>query len=329
MRKKHFLLPMFNSIKQNWLPVLLFVFISIVIGENVISSTNNKTNHSSKESWEAPDINSLPYDKEGQLIRYGKELISNTAYYFGPKGKIAAITNGMNCQNCHIEAGTKPFGNCFSAVASIFPTYRPRSGIIESIQFRVNDCMMRSMNGNPIDSSSPEMKAMVAYLKWLGKDVPHGIKPIGAGTKELKFLDRAADPSNGKIVYNSKCQRCHGANGEGLMEWDSSAYVYPPLWGEYSYNTGAGMYRLTRLAGYVKYNMPYGADYENPQLTNEEAWDVAAFINSQPRPDKKFEQDWPDINKKAIDHPFAPYADSFSEQQHKYGPFAPIVSAKK
>jgi thiosulfate dehydrogenase len=27
-------------------------------------------------------------------------------------------------------------------------------------------------------------------------------------------------------------------------------------------------------------------------LSNEEAWDVAAFINSQPRPIKRFTQDW-------------------------------------
>lgn len=71
--------------------------------------------------------------------------------------------------------------------------------------------------------------------------------------------------------------------------------------------------------------MPYGeVDYTKPELTNEEAWDVAAFVNSQPRPTKTFSEDWPDISKKPFDHPFGPFADSFSEQQHKYGPFKPI-----
>ncbi|MGE5107495.1 MAG: c-type cytochrome [Sphingobacteriales bacterium] len=294
-----------------------------------MSPSNYLMGQPATENWQAPDINSLLNNKEGQLIRYGKDLISNTADYFGPKGKIAAITNGMNCQNCHIEAGTRPFGNCFSAVASVYPTFRARSGIVESIEFRINDCMQRSLNGQPIDSLSNEMKAMVAYLKWLGKNVPHGVKPEGAGTKELKYLDRAAEPSKGKIVYESTCQRCHGNNGEGLLEWDSSSYVYPPLWGEHSYNTGAGLYRISRLAGYIKCNMPFGVTYKEPQLTDEEAWDVAAFISSQPRPEKTFLFDWPDITKKSFDHPFAPYADNFTEQQHKYGPFAPIIAAKK
>lgn len=320
---------MLSQIKHNWFPCVLFLFIGIVVGKSILSSSANLNSQPAVESWKAPDINLLPNNIEGQLIRYGKDLISNTADYFGPKGKIAAISNGMNCQNCHIEAGTRPFGNCFSAVASVYPTFRARSGIIESIEFRINDCMQRSLNGKSIDSLSNEMKAMVAYLKWLGKNVPHGVKPAGAGTKDLAYLNRAANPANGKIVYESNCQRCHGNNGEGLMDWDSSAYVYPPLWGKYSYNIGAGMYRITRLAGYIKYNMPFGVTYKEPQLTDEDAWDVAAFISSQPRPEKTFLLDWPDITKKAIDHPFAPYADSFTEQQHKYGPFAPIVMAKK
>ena len=75
--------------------------------------------------------------------------------------------------------------------------------------------------------------------------------------------------------------------------------------------------------------MPYGVTFENPFLTDEEAWDVAAYVNSMPRPDKDLSQDWPDISKKPIDHPFGPYADSFSEEQHKYGPFDPIKAASQ
>jgi thiosulfate dehydrogenase len=67
--------------------------------------------------------------------------------------------------------------------------------------------------------------------------------------------------------------------------------------------------------------MPYGVTYENPVLTDEEAWDVAAFINSMPRPSKDISNDWPDISKKPIDYPFGPYADKLTDEQHKFGPW--------
>jgi len=289
----------------------------------LVKADSSKIN-TNKTDWKPPDTSSIPHTEDGDLIRYGRELIANTAYYLGPKGRVAHVSNGMNCQNCHIDAGAKPYGNCFSAVASTYPTFRPRSGIVESIEFRVNDCLQRSLNGKTIDSTSKEMKAMVAYLRWIGKDVPKGIKPKGANTEELPFLDRAADTAKGRIVFQTKCVTCHGKNGEGMLKPDSIAYLYPPLWGPNSYNNGAGLCRLTRFAGYVKNNMPFGATRDNPQLSNEEAWDVAAFVNSQPRPKKDFPNDWPDIAMKSIDYPYGPYKDSFSQQQHKYGPFGAI-----
>jgi thiosulfate dehydrogenase len=81
------------------------------------------------------------------------------------------------------------------------------------------------------------------------------------------------------------------------------------------------------FASYVKYNMPYGVTFENPFLSDEEAWDVAAYVNSMARPEKDLSGDWPDISKKPFDHPFGPYADGFSEEEHKYGPFDPIKAA--
>ena len=123
-----------------------------------------------------------------------------------------------------------------------------------------------------------------------------------------------------------KCASCHGGNGEGQFAPDKRSYLNPPLWGKHSYNDGAGMYRITNLAGYVKNNMPFGATYQNPQLKNEEAWNVAAFINSQPRPHKNQHNDWKNLKTKPIDFPFGPYADKFNEHQHKYGPFNPIIA---
>ncbi|MBS1661633.1 MAG: c-type cytochrome [Bacteroidetes bacterium] len=279
--------------------------------------------------WTAPDISGVPATEQGELIRYGQQLVAHTADYYGPRGKIGHLTNGMNCQNCHLKAGTQPWGNNFGAVFSTYPKFRERRGAVEDATQRVTDCFERSLNGIAPDSNSREMKAILAYMKWLGDKVPKGKKPLGSGIETLPFLLQAADTLKGRTVYVSKCQVCHGVSGQGMLSGDSLNYTYPPLWGEHSYNTGAGLYRLSRFAGFVRDNMPFGADYQKVQLTDEEAWDLAAFVNSQPRPQKPFAHDWPNPALKPVDHPFGPYTDSFSEQQHKYGPFAPIQKAKK
>ncbi len=280
--------------------------------------------------WEAPDIYLAQTDDKASLIAYGRDLIARTQDYFGEEGLVRpASINGMNCQNCHLEAGSKPFGNNYFAVESTYPQMRARSGALETIPKRVNDCFQRSLNGEAIDTTSREMKAILAYMHWLGTGVPKGEKPKGTGLVEVPFLDRAADPAQGQIIYTAKCASCHGLNGQGLPIPESPRY-YPPLWGEKSYNEGAGLFRLSRFAGYVKANMPFGATYQNPQLSDEEAWDLAAFVNSQPRPKHPFlNTDWPKIVKKPFDHPFGPFADTFPEAQHKFGPFAPIVAFYK
>lgn len=278
--------------------------------------------------WEPPDTLRIPATSQGELIRYGRSLIAKTSFYLGPHGKLAQTSNGMNCQNCHLEAGTRNFGNNYAAVFSTYPKFRARSGTKETIYKRINDCFERSLNGTALDSSSKEMQAIYAYIKWLGQRVPKSIKPIGCGIAELPFLSRAADPSKGARLYIYNCRRCHGTNGTGLFNTDSSGYKYPPLWGEHSYSTGAGLFRLSRLAGFIKYNMPYNADgSDSSKINTEEAWDLAAFIISQPRPEKKYPNDWPELASKPFDHPFGPYLDSFSELQHKYGPYASIEQA--
>lgn len=281
------------------------------------------------EYWVAPDTLLIKDEKNAALIRYGRELIANTSHYLGPQGKVQKISNGMNCQNCHLAAGTKPFGNNYSAVASTYPKFRERSGSVETIYKRVNDCFERSLNGKALDTLSNEMQAITAYIKWLGKDVPKGEKPKGAGLTELAYMDRAADPEKGKALYALKCKSCHTETGEGKLNPGGLTYQYPPLWGEHSYNDGAGLYRLSRFAGYIKSNMPQNTTHDSPQLSDEEAWDIAAYVNSQPRPKKDLSKDWPKISGKPIDHPFGPYADKFTETQHKYGPFGPIAEAKK
>ena len=266
---------------------------------------------------------------EDSLTAYGRELIENTSYYLGPKGKVAHISNGMNCQNCHLDGGTLPWGNNYSAVVPTYPKFRERSGTVETIEKRVNDCLQRSLNGQAIDSLSKEMRAIVSYMHWIGDDLEKDKKPKGSGILELTYLDRPADPAKGLLVYQTKCVSCHGADGSGKLN-EIGGYTYPPLWGANSYNTGAGLFRLSRFAGYVKANMPFlQATYKNPVLSDEEAWDVAAFVNSRPRPTKDLAGDWPNISKKPVDHPFGPYKDGFSEEQHKFGPFPPIVAFRK
>jgi len=283
----------------------------------------------SPPAWRPPDSSLIPHTAAGDLVRYGRQLVANTSLYLGPGGVVAAISNGMNCQNCHLEAGSRPYGNNYSAVFSTYPKFRERSGTVEDIYKRVNDCMERSLNGGSLDTGSREMQAISAYINWLGQGVPRDTRPEGAGIRDLPFLNRAADPGRGQALYILKCRQCHGKEGEGLRNIDSPLYVYPPLWGPHSYTTAAGLYRISRFAGYIRDNMPLGASHDRPQLTDEEAWDIAAYVNAQDRPERKFPKDWPDISRKPPDHPFGPYADSFTEQQHKFGPFGPIRQARR
>lgn len=313
--------------------ILLIMVLVIAAAIVFIPSDFRQLKHSATEvqaiEWNVPDVIRIPVTPEGDLILYGKDLIAHTSKYLGPKGTIAQISNGMNCQNCHLEAGTRLLGNNFSAVFSTYPKFRARSGSIETIYKRVNDCFERSLNGSPLDSNSREMQAIYAYIKWLGKYVPVNVIPAGAGLANLQLMDRPADSLRGKFIYKQQCLKCHAENGQGLLTARGNTYTYPPLWGAHSYNTGAGLFRISRLAGFVKENMPFDTLKNDPVLTNEEAWDVAAYIVSQPRPKKQYDNDWRDLTAKPFDDPFGPYKDSFSESQHKFGPFKAMKKLAK
>jgi thiosulfate dehydrogenase len=279
--------------------------------------------------WKPADIALIKDSTLKQEVEYGKDLIAHTAKYLGPNGSVKQITNGMNCNNCHLDAGTKPWGNNYGSVYSMYPKMRARSGQVENLYKRVNDCMERSLNGQPLKEDDKEMKAMIAYIEYIGSNVPKGKEANASGIYDLEYLDRAADPAKGKVLYDSKCASCHQVNGEGILAADKKEYTYPPLWGKNSYNSGAGLFRISRFAGYIKYNMPLGATYDSPQLSDEESWDIAAYVESLDRPSKDLSKDWPKIAKKPVDHPFGPYADKYTETQHKYGPFKPIKKEKK
>jgi len=313
---------------KKYKPIFLFIFLGLIILFNLVQLFVKVRDN---KIWVGPSHFNIPIkdNEKGQLIQYGYELIAHTSLYLGPKGSVQHSTNGMNCQNCHLEAGTKPWGLNYGAVFSTYPKFRERSGTIETIYKRVNDCMERSLNGKALDTGSKEMKAIYAYIKWLGEEVPKGKKVKGSGIEILPYLKTAASPIEGKLVYIKNCQVCHHSNGEGKIDSTGKMYQYPPLWGEHSYNDAAGIFQISKLAGFIKNNMPNGINYHAPSLNNQDAWNVAAYINSQPRPTKNKSKDWPVLATKPVDYPFGPYADTFSEKQHKFGPFEPMVLAKK
>ncbi|HUZ90887.1 MAG TPA: c-type cytochrome [Methylocella sp.] len=299
------------------------------------ASAQEKDQTSGKQSptvWTVPDIDALPDDARGQLARRGRDLMTMTYAYIGPHAADRDTRFGGNnlaCGNCHLEAGTKKFGLPIYGLYWDFPRYSARTGTVISIDDRINSCMTRSMNGRPLPMRSPDMQALVAYIKFLSSGVVPGEQVPGHGAGTMADLDRAADPKHGKLVYARACLDCHNTNGSGIARSPqamSLGYAVPPLWGDDSFNDGAGMARLITLANFLHSNMPHGADYRNPMLSEDEAWDVAAYVESQARPHKSgLDRDFSkDLLDKPVDTAYGPYADHFSEAQHKYGPFAPI-----
>jgi thiosulfate dehydrogenase len=181
------------------------------------------------------------------------------------------------------------------------------------------------MNGRPLARDSVEMRSMVTYIEQLGRQHAAWSESRRQAHEPDAFVEpaRRADVANGGEVYRNRCQLCHGASGEGLKAatHPGGGYLFPPLWGPDSYNIGAGMARVLTAARFIKARMPLG----NPSLTDDEAFDVAGFMNSQPRPDAdQLQKDYPDLARKPVDSPYPPYADDFSVEQHRLGPFAPI-----
>ncbi len=312
-----------------WFPRLLGILLVLILVVDILINPKPSAEKDKIDEWQGPDSAAIPLITNGPLIAYGRQLIIHTASYLGPNGIVAHVSNGIDCQSCHTQAGEELYGNSFAVATINYPQFSPRTGRVENLADRINSCMQRSLNGVALDSTSKEVKAMIAYIKWVGADVNKASAPKGAGTEKLAYLNRAANPAKGAVIFNTKCTACHGKNGMGQLAADGKTYIYPPLWGPHSYNVSAGMYRLGKLAGFIKNNMPYGTTYKSPQLSNEEAWDVAAYIEMQPRPHKLFPGDWPDIKKKPVDYPFGPYADNFTERQHQLGPFAEIAALTK
>ncbi len=266
---------------------------------------------------------------------YGRKLFKETYSIIGPEAaerEMRFAGNNLSCESCHLQGGTQRFAIPMIGVYGLFPQYIARENEVRTLEERIEGCMERSMNGRALPIGGKEMKALVAYVQFLSTGIPVGKALEGRGSPVLPLLSRAADPSHGNMVYQANCAACHQPDGQGKrngIPGDAKGFLYPPLWGPDSFNDGAGMHRLIASASFIHANMPFGTHYDAPALSVDDAWDVAAYINSQPRPHRDhLETDYPNRALKPADAPFPPFTDKFPPEQHALGPFRPIMDAR-
>ena len=237
--------------------------------------------------WYAvPDVVKLKESPENDLIRYGHALIVDTAGQIGKYAEDADkryAGNDLSCVNCHLNAGLQPFAAPFVSTFATFPMTVDDQVI--TLTERINGCMRRSMNGKNLPVSGREMEAIIAYIKYLGHNTPQGVRVRGMGLLTLQDAPAAPDATRGETVYAKLCASCHKPDGQGERKASPAAgYSIPPLWGDDSFNAGAGMAKLAYAAAYIRANMPFTINYEDPVLNLQQAWDVAAFMVSKKRP---------------------------------------------
>jgi len=237
-----------------------------------------------------PGEQSIPEGPVGEAIRHGERILTQTVLYAKPY-----VGAGLNCTSCHLDKGRQAYAAPWVGLWGVFPEYSSRSAKMEFLEDRINDCFERSMNGKPVPRESEEMRAMLAYIRWLSSGVPTSVGVTGRGF--LRIATRPApDPVRGKAIYATRCAACHGAEGQGVSGANGEP-VFPPLWGPRAFNIGAGMARLDTAAAFVKTKMPLG---QGNTLSDQDAYDVAAYFTRQPRPDFAGKnQDWPKGGKPA------------------------------
>jgi thiosulfate dehydrogenase len=235
---------------------------------------------------------SIPDDDAGRQILLGRRLVADTKRLL--PDNVGAV---LNCTNCHLGAGKVRLASPFVGVAMNYPRSNPRAGRVVTLEERINGCFLRSMNGKPLATDSPQMKALVAYFNWLSTGLERNATVEGRGIGRVD-TSLVPDPDHGKRIYASACAECHGENGEGSRDAGGNV-VFPPLWGEQSFNIGAGMARTYTAAAFIKQNMPIGYGLNPPlgqggALSDQDAVDVAEYFTHQPRPDFPPKvNDWP------------------------------------
>lgn len=223
-----------------------------------------------------PPDSEIPPGPLGAAILRGRALLNHTRDSL-PR----YVGNRLACTSCHPANGTQANAMPWVGVYARFPQYSARTASVLTIEDRINGCFLRSMNGTAPPAGSQAVKDMVAYFAWLSRGVPQGARVEGQGLPRFELLH--GDTVAGRSLYAAECARCHNSDGSGG--------VGPPLWGDGSYNIGAGMARIRTAGSFIRHNMPF----DKPgTLTDEQAANVAAFINAQPRPDLAGkEHDWP------------------------------------
>lgn len=225
-----------------------------------------------------PADSEIPGDQLGASIRRGQALVLATG-----DSLPTHVGNALRCTSCHLDEGRRATGS-WVGVYGRYPQYRSRAGAVVTIEGRVNGCFRRSMNGSALPADGPDMRDIVAYLAFLSWRTPVGEDRPAADSGRERFAALTADTASGRATFDSACARCHGDAGQGTV-------VAPPLWGPRSFNIGAGMARVRTAASFIRDNMPF----DRPgSLTDQQAYDVAAFVVAHPRPDfPGKEYDWP------------------------------------
>jgi cytochrome c len=290
-----------------------------------------------QQPWkEISSSDAIKTQKNSELIQYGIQVLDKTADIIGPNSKDKAKRysgNALNCTSCHLKGPSQLPGTMYDAipftnVSNDYPQFRSRGMSVVTAASRTNGCMTRSMgNGKKLPLDSKEMKGILAYYDWLAEGTKKNLAMKGTGVPVLNLPNRKADVVTGKIIYQQSCMACHGNNALGTKAPDFSStghYTFPPLAGKNSFNDGAGMSRLKKASQFIHANMPLGANSKTPVLTIEQSYDVAAYVLSLPRENKKGrEHDFPDKKFRPTDYPVPEYFkdDKTALEKAKLGPY--------
>lgn len=227
------------------------------------------------EFFVPPNVADIPDDKYGDLVRQGRNIFVNTQVYAK-----RYVGNGLNCVNCHLQEGRKPYSSPLWAAYGMYPVFRNKTRSVVTFENRIQDCFRYSMDGIAPTIDAPEILAIVAYSHWLSRGAPVGVVLPGRGFPSVK-QNEDPSPQRGEIIYHTRCALCHGVDGLGQKHRNGVGYLFPPVWGYDSYNKGSGMHTVLVAAGFIKANMPLGAGFT---LTDQESMDVAAYMWIQNHP---------------------------------------------
>lgn len=268
--------------KKLWMALVLSLVMIVGFGCNgkdtpKEDAANDTSENGGTEEVASDGIPEIPSTDEldpdhplTDVIKYGEEVFNETNTVIPDY-----VGNELSCQSCHADGGLSASSTLVGVVAD-YPQYRPREGVPFTLEDRINGCMIRSMNGEMLPYDSEEMRALMAYFSHISQGVAIGEERPWFTPNSM---DEVPEPDvvNGEELYVSKnCMTCHGENGEG-----TGANTGPALWGDNSFNNGAGLTRLTKMAGYIQNNMPIG---DVGELSDQEAADLAAYILMQDRP---------------------------------------------